>query len=663
MSREARSANATAEAAAAEVFRAPIPGRELGANIVAGGVRFGVWAPHAERVDVAADDVLAPMQRDDYGVWAATIPDIGAGARYRFQIDGDGAFPDPYSRRQPEGPHGPSEVIDPETHSWKDDRWRGVSPKGLVIYELHAGTYTPEGTFDALIAELDALRALGVTAIELMPIAEFPGTRNWGYDGVNIFAPSRNYGGVDGLKRLVDAAHARGLGVILDVVYNHFGPDGNYLLQYAPEYLTDRHSTPWGDAVNFDGPGGQMVRRFVIDNALYWLTEYHIDGLRIDATFAIIDESPRHVLAELAVAARASVGARKILLMAETYENDERYLRAVADGGLGFDAVWTDDFHHAVHTIVSHERAWHYIDYAGTLQELARTINRGWLFEGQLSPHFRAPRGTRTEGLAAAQFVYSLQNHDQVGNHAFGRRFSHLVGDGAHRMWSALLLLLPYTPMLFMGQEFAASARFHYFTDHGADLGRDVTKGRRAEFVRKAGFDDSWQSEAIPDPQSEQTFLESRLELAERYIGAGAETYRLYGELLALRKIDSVLSRQDRGAMEAIAYAEQLLLVHSWHGREHRLIAANTGAAIDATPGALGIADDLVSKRWWSVTTTDDRRFGGSGDQIRFDENLVSLPPQSVTWLRATEPALPVRLFRRMKDLVSPRAGATVEPG
>jgi maltooligosyltrehalose trehalohydrolase len=649
---ETRPSEGTAQAGATEGFKAPFPTGQLGANIVSSGVRFGVWAPHAQRIEVETDDALTLMERADDGIWSSTVPGIGAGARYRYRIDDGGAFPDPYSRSQPEGPHGPSEVIDPEAYAWKDARWRGVSARGLAIYELHVGTYSAEGTFDALIQELDALKALGVTAIELMPVAEFPGARNWGYDGVDLFAPSRNYGGVDALKRLVDAAHARGVGVILDVVYNHFGPDGNYLLQYAPEYLTDRHMTPWGDAVNFDGPHSEMVRRFVIDNALYWLTEYHIDGLRIDATFAIIDESPRHILAELAAAVRASVGTRKVVLIAETYENDERYLRTINDGGLGMDAVWTDDFHHVVHTIVSHDRSGHYVDYDGTLQELARTIHRGWLFEGQQSPHFRAPRGTRTDGLAAAQFVYALQNHDQVGNHAFGRRFSHLVGAGAHRMWSTLLLLLPYTPMIFMGQEFAASSRFHYFTDHKPDLGRDVTKGRRAEFARTAGFDDPSQIKAIPNPQAEQTFLESKLDLAERSGGAGAETYRLYAELLALRKSDAVLRRQDREAMEAVACREHLLLVHTWHGREHRLIAANTGVAIDATPSALGIADDLVAKRWRDVVTTDDRRFGGGGDQIRFDEDLISLPPQSVTWLCATEPALPVRLFRRMKDLL-----------
>ncbi|TAK54075.1 MAG: malto-oligosyltrehalose trehalohydrolase, partial [Dehalococcoidia bacterium] len=397
-------------------------------------------------------DVLFPMVRDSGETWYAFVPGIGPGVRYRYRIDDHGLFPDPYSRSQPEGPHGPSEIVDPKAHEWHDDGWPGLRPDGLIVYECHVGCLTPEGTFDALIGQLDTLRRLGVNAIELMPVAEFPGSRNWGYDGVDLFAPSRNYGGPEGLRRLVDAAHARGLGVILDVVYNHFGPDGNYLLQYCPDYVTDRYTTPWGDAVNYDGPRSAMVRRFVVDNACRWLREYHIDGLRLDATFAIFDHSQRHILEEIATAARASV-ERDVVLIAETHENDAGYLRPASEGGFGFDAVWVDDFHHGVHTAASREHSTYYADYDGTLAQLARTIRRGWLFEGQPSKHTGAERGTPSDGLPARSFVYCIQNHDQIGNRAFGRRLSHLVGPGIDRAWAALLLLLPYTPMLFMGQE------------------------------------------------------------------------------------------------------------------------------------------------------------------------------------------------------------------
>jgi maltooligosyltrehalose trehalohydrolase len=624
----------------------------LGAHVVDGGVRFRVWAPDAEQMDVQISDALVPMQRDERGTWTATVPGVGAGVQYRYRIDRGGAFPDPYSRSQPDGPHGPSEVVDPNQYAWHDDGWRGIAMQGLVVYELHVGAYTAAGTFDALIGELDALATLGVTAIELMPVAEFPGGRNWGYDGVDLFAPSRIYGGPDGLKRLVDAAHQRGLGVILDVVYNHFGPDGNYLLQYAADYLTDRHATPWGDAVNFDGARSEMVRRLVIDNACYWLSEYHIDGLRLDAAFAITDTSPRHILEELAAEARASAAPRSVVLIAETHAHDGRYLRPAMAGGYGLDAVWSDDFHHVVHTIASHEHGGYYADYAGTLDELARTINRGWLFEGQQSPQHGAADGAPPDGLDAWRFICCIQNHDQVGNRAFGRRFEHLVGAGAHRMWSALLLLLPYTPLLFMGQEFAASSRFYYFTDHKPDLGRDVTKGRRAEFARMAGFDDPAQQREIPDPQSPQTFLESKLNLRERDEGTGAETWRMYAELLTLRRSDAVVSRQDRSSMRAYACGDKLLLVHLRHGREHRLIAANAGVGVDAAPAAINVPRAIASMHWRELISTDERRFGGSGDRMRFDERLISMPPQSVVLWQATQAPLPIRLVIRLGRLI-----------
>ncbi|MEX0751144.1 MAG: malto-oligosyltrehalose trehalohydrolase [Dehalococcoidia bacterium] len=621
----------------------------MGATVVAGGVEFRVWAPAASQIDVVLDGADVALSRDADDVWSGFVGGIGAGGRYRYRVDGGGAFSDPHSRSQPEGPHGPSEVIDPRAYTWHDGGWKGLRASGLVIYECHVGSYSEAGTFDALAGDLDNLRDLGITAIEIMPIADFPGTRNWGYDGVNLFAPSRNYGGPDALRRFVDEAHKRGIGVILDVVYNHFGPDGNYLLQYSPDYLTDRHKTPWGDAINFDGTHSDRVRRYIIDNANYWISEFHLDGLRLDATFAIIDDSPRHILADLTDSVRANLPpGRGVVLIAETYENDPRYVRPTSEGGLGFDAVWADDFHHVVHTAASAEQVGYYADYDGTMDELARTINRGWLFEGQVSRHLKEHRGAPSDAVQATNLVYFIQNHDQVGNRAFGRRFAHLVGAAVQKPWSALHVLLPYTPMLFMGQEFVTSSRFYYFTDHNEELGREITEGRRREFASFSGFE----AAALPDPQDDHTFLDSKLNLEEREQGVGAERFALNRELIALRKKDRVLRRQDRRNMRAVAASDSMLLVHMWHGREHRLIVANFGVAVDAPPSAAGVPEGLANLDWRVVVSTEERRFGGIDDQARFDEHMVALPPQAVLWLAATSPSAAVRAFRFARSAV-----------
>ena len=608
----------------------------MGATVVAGGVEFRVWAPEARSIAVEIEGrTHTPLARDSDGVWSGRVAGIDAGTRYRYRIDDRWGYPDPYSRSQPDGPHGPSEVIHAADYSWHDGGWRGLTAQGLAIYELHAGTYTPEGTFDALIGQLDAIAELGVTAIELMPIAEFPGARNWGYDGVDLFAPSHVYGGPAALKRLVDAAHQRGLGVILDAVYNHLGPDGNYLPQFARDYFTSRHKTRWGDAINYDGPNSAMVRRFFIDNACYWLNEFHIDGLRIDAAFTIFDESERHILEELATSARASVPPhRQIVMIAETYENDTRYVRPAATGGFGFDAVWADDFHHVVHAMAGHDHDGYYEDYAGTLDELARTINHGWLFEGQRSKHLDMLRGTTSGAMPAERFVYCIQNHDQAANRAFGRRLSYVVGVELHRAWSALLLLLPFTPMIFMGQEFAASTSFYYFTDHHPELGKLIREGRFSEFAAHESPQE--RERRFPDPQDPRIFEESKLRLEERDTPAGAGARLLHAELLHLRTMDAVLRRQDREQMRAYAASETLLVVHLWHGREHRLIAGNFGIAIDATTASANVPEELRGLAWTAVLSTDDTRFGGGGGTACFDAEMISLPPNTVAWFTAT---------------------------
>jgi len=557
----------------------------MGASVSSpAGVHFRVWAPAASRVEVEfteSGDCL-PLSAQADGVWAAHIPRARPGTRYRYRLNGALARPDPYSRSQPEGVHGPSAVVDPEAFEWHDAGWRGSHIDGLVIYQCHVGTATPAGTFDSLIDELPRLQRLGINAIEPLPVAEFPGGRNWGYDGVNLFAPAHVYGGPEALKRFVDAAHQRGLGVILDVVYNHLGPDGNYLRDFAPEYFTDRHQTPWGAAINYAGPGSEWVRKLVVDNARYWVHEFHVDGLRLDATHAIFDDSNVHVLAELTQAVRTSLPAqRHVVLIAETSENDVRYLQPVGDGGFGFDAVWADDFHHSLRRYLAGDHEGYYADYAGTLAEVASCIESGWLYAGQTTPRsgFETPRGTPARGRPANQFVYALQNHDQVGNRAFGERLHHQIDRDRYRAASTLLLFLPFTPMLFMGQEFGASSPFQYFTEHDPALGKLVTEGRRREFQAFAAFADPANRDRIPDPQAAATFVDSKLHVEEADAPAGATLQALYQRLLELRRTDAVLVDQARERMQARALAPDVLAVRRWQPGHERLLLVNFGDA------------------------------------------------------------------------------------
>ena len=552
----------------------------MGATPTVDGVRFRVWAPVALRVEVELDDgrrVALQAQHD--GLWSGLVGGAGPGTRYRYRLDDHLSRPDPYSRSQPEGVHGPSEVVDPDAFEWHDASWRGMGIQGAVIYELHVGTATPEGTFDSLVTQLPRLHSLGVTAIEPMPVVEFPGARNWGYDGVDAFAVSRAYGGPEALKRLVDAAHAHGIGVILDVVYNHLGPDGNYLRDFSPDYFTDRYQTPWGAAINYDGPHSEWVRKLVVDNARFWIDEYHADGLRLDATHAIFDRSPTHVLAELTQAVRASTPAeREIVLIAETSENDVRYLRPVEEGGFGLDAVWADDFHHSLRRYLAGDHEGYYANYEGTLEEVANCIRQGWLYEGQPTRSGKQePRGTRARDRPAWQFVYVLQNHDQVGNRAFGERLHHQIGLERFAAASALLLFLPFTPMLFMGEEFGASTPFQYFTDHNPELGRLVTEGRRREFRAFSAFADPAARERIPDPQAESTFGNSKLPLVEIGSPAAAWLQSLYARLIALRTTDPVLRDQARERTESRVLSRDVLAVRRWRGDQERLLLVNFG--------------------------------------------------------------------------------------
>jgi maltooligosyltrehalose trehalohydrolase len=524
----------------------------LGANLIAPGrCEFRVWAPNVETVElhvVAPDERRVTLTKNARGYHEATI-DAGEGTRYFFNVNGDNR-PDPASRLQPEGVHGPSEVVARE-FDWHDAGWKGVALEDYVVYELHVGTFTREGTFDAIIEHLDALKDLGITAVELLPVAQFPGTRNWGYDGVYIGAAQNSYGGPAGLKRLADACHARGLALLLDVVYNHLGPEGNYLSQYGP-YFTDRYKTPWGLAINFDGPHSDDVRWFFIHNALQWIDEFHIDGLRVDAVHAIVDHTAEPFLQDLtaAVRERAAALGRRIYTIAESDLNDPRVITPKDDLGLGFDSQWCDDFHHSLHTLLTGERDGYYIGF-GRTSDLARTLTTGYLYTGQHSPYRGRKYGATPKTRDGRQFVVFAQNHDQVGNRFLGDRLSTIVSPAKLRLAAAAVVLSPFIPMLFMGEEYGETAPFQYFTSHGdEELIEAVRKGRAEEFD-----DFDWEGEP-PDPHDEQTFHRSKLTREEQ---SGLRD--LYRDLFRLRREIAALRSLDLDAVETHADDERRTLV------------------------------------------------------------------------------------------------------
>jgi maltooligosyltrehalose trehalohydrolase len=608
----------------------------LGAAAVPeGGVRFRVWAPAARRVDVELETAdgpayhpLEPIEED--GEFGGLVPGVGAGARYRFRLDGDGSFPDPCSRSQPEGPHGPSEVVNPDAFPWTDDDWPGLTIEGLVIWECHVGTATPGGTFDALVEHLPHLRALGVNAIELMPVAEFPGERGWGYDGVDLFAPHHAYGGPEGLRRLVDAAHAHGLGIILDVVYNHLGPNGNYLRSYSADYFTSEFETPWGEALNFSGHNSHRVREYILSNAWRWVREFHVDGLRLDAVHAIYDRSAWHILADVAARARAAAYPRGVVITAEDDRNDVRLIDPPDREGYGLDAVWADDFHHAVRVHLTGEREGYYARFTGSAEEIARTVEGGFLYQGQTPPGATRPRGTRVTDQPASAFVYHIQNHDQIGNRALGERLNALVSPGAYRAASALLLLAPQTPMLFMGQEFAAAAPFLYFTDHEPELGRAITEGRREEFAGFSAFSDPEMRRQIPDPQAEETFRRSKVDWRERERNAGVLV--LYTDLLALRRDDLVLAAQDRQRLHATAPSDEVVALHRWTEAGHRLVLVNFGGAM-TVPLAGVLAPGGPFEGWRVTWHSNEARYGGDSAPPSLADGAVRLPASTAALL------------------------------
>jgi maltooligosyltrehalose trehalohydrolase len=509
------------------------------------GVSFRTWSTGKKSVSLAIlgdnGSVLRElaMERDTTGYYSALDAGSSPGTLYKYRLDGQ-LVPDIASRFQPQGVHGPSQVMDGRAFPWTDSAWKRPALHDLVIYELHVGTFTREGTFRDIAARFDHLKGIGVNAIELMPIADFAGDRNWGYDGVSIYAPSRAYGKPDDLRAMVDAAHGAGLAVILDVVYNHLGPDGNYMGAYSDHYFNAVHHTPWGAAFNLDGPDAAPVRRHFAENPLYWMKEFHLDGFRLDATHAIPDDSPKHLIQEIAEEIQVLGG----LVICEDPRNERELILPREKGGYGCDAVWADDFHHVVRVQMTNENEGYMGYFKGTMEELLKTVREGWLFTGELQRD-GIPRGTSGVDIEPEHFVHCISNHDQVGNRAYGDRVNQLISPAAYRAASALLIVGPYTPMFFMGQEWSSSSPFLYFTDHHAELGKGVTEGRRKEFSEFSEFKDSSKRALIPDPQALTTFTKSKLNWTELEQPPHRETLRLYTDFVRFRQAN--LTDRHRG--------------------------------------------------------------------------------------------------------------------
>ncbi len=497
-----------------EAALAPLP---FGATVRPGGVLFSLFAPACDRVALHLDGRGAPlaMAAGEDGWHRLEVAEARAGSRYRFGLPDGLQVPDPASRFQPEDVHGPSEVVDPAAFGWTDGAWRGRPWRETVVYEAHVGTLTPEGTFRAAIGKLDHLVSLGVTALQLMPVAEFAGRRGWGYDGVLWYAPDAAYGHPDDLRALVDAAHARGLQVFLDVVYNHFGPDGNYLGAYAPQFFTDRHHTPWGKAINYDGRHSRVVRDFAIGNALYWIREFHVDGLRLDAVHAIVDDSDPTLITELAARVRALDPGRPFHLIVENEDNGAHHLVRRDDGAGWFSGQWNDDVHHVLHVAATGEDAGYYADYAGDTAALGRALAEGFAFQGEVMPYRGSARGEPSADLPTEAFVAFVQNHDQIGNRAYGDRLTGSLAPEVLRALGAVALLLPQTPMLFMGEEWGSAAPFLFFCDFEGELADLVRKGRREEFKRFPEFQDEAKRDTIPDPLADDTFNRCKLDWSD----------------------------------------------------------------------------------------------------------------------------------------------------
>ena len=600
------------------------------------GTHFRVWAPAARRVDVVFEGAGAPpdtpLEAEPGGYFSGWARQAGVGARYRLRLDGKDAFPDPASRWQPEGPHGPSEVVPLQAYEWKDAGWRGVEPQGQVLYEMHIGTFTPEGTYAAAERHLPFLKDVGITVLELMPVNEFNGPFGWGYDGVDLFAPTRLYGTPDELRHFIDRAHALGLGVILDVVYNHFGPSGNYIARFSPDYLSRRYANEWGDAINFDGEHSAPVREFFACNAAYWIDEFHFDGLRLDATQCLFDAGAKHIVAEIAERARAAAPGRSIYLTGENEPQHAELARPLAQGGQGLDALWNDDFHHSATVAATGACEAYYSETRGTPQELISASKWGFLYQGQFYAWQKQRRGTPALDLPAHAFIQFLQNHDQVANSARGQRLHALTSPGRLRALTALMLLTPCTPLLFQGQEFAASAPFLYFARHGDELDPLIRNGRRDFLQQFPNISSAGGTALLSPPGDEATFLRCKLDHGERE--TNAHVVRLHRDLLRLRREDPVFAAQDRSRMHgAVLGPEAFLLRFLDAAGDDRLLLVNLGATLPLLPMPEPLLAPPAGQRWKLLWHSEDPDYHGNGMAEPDGEHSWRLPAHALAVL------------------------------
>lgn len=612
--------------------RRPVTRRlPVGAEVRSEGTHFRVWAPASRDVAVELDGLPSRhLTPEPGGYFSGIVEGVTAGAHYRFRLPGrDHALPDPASRFQPEGPHGSSEVIDPAGFHWTDQSWEGVPRELLIIYEMHVGTFTAEGTWEAAMRELPALVELGITCVEMMPIAEFPGQFGWGYDGVDLFAPTRLYGRPDDLRRFVDRAHALGLAVILDVVYNHLGPDGNYLAAFSPAYFTDRHGTEWGEAINFDGADSARVREFFAANAGYWIDEYHFDGLRLDATHRIFDDSVEHILTAIARRVREAAPGRSTFIAAENDTQLARLARAPEAGGCGLDALWNDDFHHAALVALTGRREGYYQPFHGTASEFVALAKYGFLFRGQDSQE----RGSAALDLPGSSFVNYLQNHDQIAHSGTGERGHRLASSGCWRAMTAYLLLSPGIPLLFQGQEFAASSPFLYFADHQGELGRLVAKGRAEFLAQFPSLASPAMQAALADPGDPDTFRRCVLDFEQRE--RNREALALHRDLIALRRrlFGNGTPRIDGATLGGDAW----LLRYFGAGGNDGLLIVNLGRdqILETIAEPLLAAAD--ERNWLSLWSSEHPDYGGTGVPAPVVDGIWHIPGHAAIVLASSE--------------------------
>jgi maltooligosyltrehalose trehalohydrolase len=612
----------------------------VGAEVQEKGTHFRVWAPRSRgvRVRLAEDGELNQdrgvfdLTAEGDGYFSGLVREALAGLHYKLQLD-RGSFPDPASRFQPQGPHGASCIVDPMSFPWSDSQWTGHTEGNRIIYELHIGTFTREGTWRAAAEQLDELAGIGISTVEMMPVADFAGRYGWGYDGVNLFAPTHLYGEPDDLRHFIDRAHAAGLEVILDVVYNHLGPDGNYLPEFSPDYFSKRYHNEWGEPLNFDGENSGPVREFFLANATYWISEFHFDGLRIDATQQIFDSSSEHILAGITEAVRSAASGRTTYVVGENEPQHIQMVSPVKSGGYGLDALWNDDFHHSAIVALTGRNEAYYSDYRGVAQEFISAAKWGYLYQGQRYTWQKARRGTPSFHARPSHFINFVENHDQVANSLWGKRLFNLGNDGRARALTALLLLGPGIPMLFQGQEFAASSPFLYFADHNPELAKAVAAGR-AEFLRQFPSINSPQAAAVlPNPEDEETFLRCKLDFAERE--RRSEVYQLHRDLIALRKSDPLLGKAERGTYDGAALGERAFLLRFFgHARDDRLLIFNFGPGLPYSPAPEPLLAAPEETQWELAWSSEDPKYGGNGiTPLETEEDNWRIPADAAALL------------------------------